>query len=434
MSEGIFGWLVTEEELEQVSEEKIDVGGEGGFVRSTIAEYIFSTRWGVTNTTIQEQQASDEGLHYDFVRTTRSGDKFAYYCDLREAADMIHSYSKSMQDNPFGPELYLTMTADLDTIVGWGSDEKSPHDVYDTGLFFFCEMKTWSQGYKNHKANLVFVPSLVQAIALAEGILDEPIYNYRELARQPLESIVDMCEDLYGIPAPPIEATWRDIPPILQRGRSDLLEARKKLWLALGADGDNPEFWKGRKPGDKGIPSNSPIGKLLGAIMSQNVGGKPWKMKMVAEVSSMFNPILPSTHHDSGEPLSSGLRTYALGENGEILIDEETGEFVTVLNEEAAGSSFNRIPVVLKVWKSLDDAAAESESQTSVSYPEIPEQWNGITPKELISSAKKILSDENLDLSDLDGPTPKRKKFLDEFSDKMSMNEEEIDTWKEYFA
>jgi hypothetical protein len=428
--------------------QKADVGGDEVWVSSNICQWKLRARFKVANIAIPDGTVDDLGLAYDFRRETFSKTGSDYYCLTSDDAKKLHGVAKEefgqnriawrLTSTPF----MLTMTADLSTMVGWSSDRK-PQDVFENGLMrevqYYSWFRTGAMSY--HGSNLIFVPSLLQEIGLAYGMISDRIYDYREVASIPdTAAALAQCEELFGTPPVGVDETVNDMKPIEHRSEHGALyRARKEIWKALGADTSHSNYWTARTHSDtnKGVVPGTPLHQLLGFVSVTQYPGEGGAImaathEIPAELSTVINPIakmgdewLRSVERDPvRQPLPF---KFKVDDNGEHVLDENGTEILEPDNEWGE-KGWNRFPVVLRVWRDISEAGFTSDEDTS-EYPPLPKEWDsqGVTKNEWVMVANEYITKNG---GKLTGPLiTKMSKDAE-----MAVTKEEIEAWKPYLV
>lgn len=208
-------WLYEGEEEE---EEKVRLPEGAEFTNDTTGFWQCGIMWSIyTDAGIE---MDDLEIPYDGRVKLPTDASFWYWTNNHEEHALEAKKAVGLE---FNPNLVWHWRCDTSTIIGWGSTDQSPQDIFGDTIEWDAQATTLNSSKRRHQFHMITLPSMVQALALRQGALKKPVYDYMDFAR--------------------VMATINDsnAPELLERfvrphdyQESELWAARADIWSALG--------------------------------------------------------------------------------------------------------------------------------------------------------------------------------------------------------
>ena len=225
-------WLVKKMEEADVEDVEIDIPTGGDFVRGFAGEWTQNVMYRLY--TGSEIDFKEMGIKYDHKIFTKSETGIWWYWYQRSgaleqataAAAVLNEISGDKRNRPNSIWRWEMPTSTMlnyqgDVPVAERFGEAITNDISITGL----------RSTARTQYHLLFLPSFVQALGLAGGIISEQVYNYDNLIYDPEQVTPEYCSRMVG----EIEAKdtkWET---------GELWNARSEIWAAFGED--NPKAY-----------------------------------------------------------------------------------------------------------------------------------------------------------------------------------------------
>lgn len=253
-----FSWLWKDEELEVEPELKVPEGGS--FVNGFAGQWTIAPMWKFW---IGEEIDLDEyGVEPDAKQKLNNGTNIYWRPENHEAAVAA---GKAVGQK-YGPKAVLRWEMPTTTMLNFGGT--SAQETFGDTIAFDSPM-TSMFGDNRHEYQMLFLPSLVQEMAMTSGIIKERVYEYDGLTSD---------NDLVNA-----EYQKRMIGEDKNYEESELWQARVKLWQELG-ENDAKKYTVNQK-GKTDTDS-----KLLGGCISITVRRQT---QLWARVARVANPRVP---------------------------------------------------------------------------------------------------------------------------------------------
>lgn len=311
MSGNAFGWLWKDEELEVEPEIKVPEGGN--FTNGFAGQWTIAPMWKYW---VGEEVDLDEvGVMPDAKQKLNNGTNVYWRPENHESAVAA---GKAIGQK-FGPRAVLRWEMPTSTMLNFGG--ANVNETFGDTIAFDVNM-TSMFGDSRHEYQFMFLPSLVQEMAITSGLLKERVYEYDGM----------MTDNEQVNP----EYTKRMIGEDKNFEESELWQARVKIWQALG-ENDAKKYTVNQK-GKTDTES-----KMLGGCISVTVRRQTTFWARVARVANPKEP-------------KEGKQAYGVW-------------------------------TVARIWPTKDAATAELGTKEEVEatageYPEMPEGWEGASPKD----------------------------------------------------
>lgn len=212
-------WLTKEEE-EFEPTFKLPEGG--GFNTGQIGEWHLGALYKIMAD--KSVNMDTLGITYDGRQEFPNGNNVNYYWlpDNRASADDAAKQTGSQ----YGAQFVWHWMMPTNTFLNFGAKEKKASDVFGEKIEFDVPLVGWGSA-KHPLFQLIMLPSLVQAIALKQGLIEKTVYDYVNLPPDKKEDAVEITTEL--------EAHY------LNAETGVLVNARQELWSALGEE--NPKTY-----------------------------------------------------------------------------------------------------------------------------------------------------------------------------------------------
>lgn len=166
-------------------------------------------------------------LPYDARQVLAAGSgAFYFWHNTREGFQKATAACEEL-GKKYGPNLTWRWEMPMAEILGWTS-EKNPVETFGETRSAEVDIAPLTSKRNRHKYQMIVLPSALQALAIGEGLLQEPIYDYAgELSklRSKLEAGVSLHDDMERL-----------IGNEKEFANSELWKARVRLWKVFGEE------------------------------------------------------------------------------------------------------------------------------------------------------------------------------------------------------
>jgi len=365
-----YDWLSKKMADADVKDADVHIPTGGDFVRGYAGEWTQRAMWKLYTTS--DIDMKELGIPYDAKIPTRSGGGFFWY--WRQAGggyDNAIAACKAVDWR--SPNNVWRWEMPSSTMLNWSGSE----DIADTfGDNISVDVSIVGlMSTKRAEFHLLFLPSLVQSLALVSGILDEQIYNYDNLIFDAESVTTEYCRRMVG------EAEGKDT----KYEDGELWDIRTQIWLAMGEE--NPKTYTvGKDP--KTDTASDKLAMPLSLLKTPGIGF--WaRMSRVAALS------MPSDR------------------------DKENDRYPFGMN------------VMSQVWMTKEDAMKDLDVDSEVGgHPDLPEEWLGTPIGDFRAWVVKYIADNyDGDSKEAVVKAVKKNKALES---SLSIKPEELVPWIEY--
>lgn len=360
-----FDWLKKQMEGAGEGEEKVNLPGDGDFQRGIAGLWKQAPMFRMYFENGLDPK--EFGISFTSKIPTRSGGGAFFYWNHTAEMTKFATEAAKLKEWKSAPRVWRWETPSAN-ILNWSGDEDP---ITTFGETFAIDIDLVGLGSKRRTAlHLLFLPSLVQSIAIASGAFDNEIYAYENLATRGEDVTEEYCTRLVG----PAEGQDVDYEA------GELWQARTEIWAALGET--NPKAWTTGQGGSTDTTSEKLALPL--AILSTP------KISIASMISRVATPRMPTPH-------------------------------------EAANTD-NPYPfpmnIVTKSWTSKEEAVKELGGDSDM--PPVPAEWaSSSTPVQFRAWVVKWLSDNYADKTKAQVLNSVRQKDLSE----IAMSSEELIPW-----
>lgn len=358
MSDKPFGWLWQDDA--ELEEPVIKVPEGGNFPSGFAGQWTIAPMWKFW---VDETVDLDElGVVPDAKQKLNNGTNVYWRPEHNAEA----TASGKAMGQKFGPRAVLRWEMPTTTMIGFNGE--SAQETFGDTIAFDVNM-TSLFGDTRHEYQMLFLPSLVQEMAITSGLLKERVYEYDGML---------MDADLVN------EAYQEKMIGGKEFEQSELWQARLKIWQALG-ENDAKKYTVNQK-GKTDTDS-----KMLGGCISVTVRKQTTLWARVARVA---NPKLPK----------EGKTSYGIYTVARIWPTKDAAL--------------------------AEMGVDESKSDDGKDYPPMPEGWEGASPADWIEWIKaQFASDLSKPRPALEASIKKQRKALVE---SFACSPEDVIAWLDY--
>lgn len=211
-------WLTKEEEFEPTF--KLPEGSS--FTGGKVGEWHLGALYKIMVT--KDIDLESLKITYDGRQEYPNGNYVNYYWlpDNRAQADD----AAKQTGGKYGAQFVWHWMMPTNTFINYRGKDKSVTEQFGEKIEFDIPLVGWGSD-KHPLFQLIMLPSLVQALALKQGMIDKPVYDYNNLPPYRKEDAIVITADL--------EAHY------LNAETGMLVKARQELWAAL--DEENPKTY-----------------------------------------------------------------------------------------------------------------------------------------------------------------------------------------------
>ena len=289
--------------------------------------------------------------------------KFRYYFATKDEADAAAEACGST----FGSETVWVLETPTSTVLNLQDPEARAK--FGEQIRYDIEIKTPSSVKSRHLYHLIALPLAVQAMALAMGYIQEPVFNVNELVRPDEEQYTDEFQkDYIGDP---------DNKKVEGMLDSVLGKRRAELWAALG---------------EKDAKAYRTMGSGKFATTSEKLSNclaiveRVWKAPVWGEILSVHDPRIGAVNNSNGNRLrvAAIVRLFANKEAAQVAADEQNAARAARDGGAPATASGGTLkPALPKDWKDIGEAEFLSELKNYAKKPAVLAAKDlGITPDE----------------------------------------------------
>jgi hypothetical protein len=363
-------WL--EKQMAAVNDDEVEVRlpSGGDFVRGFAGQFTQNAMYKLYTTA--DVDLKELGIKYDVKIPTRNEAGIFWYWFQRPGAhDNALAACKAIDwrapNNVWRWEMMtstmLNYSGEEDVTEKFG--EVIALDVDVTGLL----------STRRTELHLLFLPSLVQALGVAGGIIPEIIYNYDNLIFDPESVNPEYCQRMVG------EIEGKDT----KYEEGELWQARTEIWAAFGEE--NPKAWTANKD-PKTDTSSAKLSVPLALISKPGIS-------LWSRVTRIAAPRMPSDKEKEKDQFPFGMNVVS-----EIWPDKETAMKALEVDSEAGG------------------------------HPEIPGEWAGTPVGDFRAWVVKYIADnyEGVEKDKVIAAVKKNKAL----ESSLALTADELVPWIEY--
>lgn len=211
--------------------EETDDGYRPRMPESAILTNDFSGKW---TCSLMYRKWVEEGIDLDNLRlpyasrhTLTAGSGAFYY--WKNSQEGYAEAERACQEigSKYGPNLSWRWEMPMNTILGWQS-EKDPVETFGEFRGNDVDIIPMSNRKNRHRYQMIVLPSALQAMAVAEGYLAAPIYDYAaslSALRDKIDAGHDLSDDMVRL-----------IGSEKEYASSELWKVRVALWKALNEE------------------------------------------------------------------------------------------------------------------------------------------------------------------------------------------------------
>lgn len=318
-----------------LSDKEVEVPSGGDFTPSGLigSKWVGAVlnRVGWTEVDLAETNPEIKFNH----RSVSGGGKYRYYIQDSEMA----AAAQEAIGSDYKPEVVWNMSVASGDILNFANDDIKA--AFGDGPSFDVVIKTPKSAKYRHEFQLITLPYMVQAIAIAAGILKDRVFNANELLDGTRDFSDEFQRTMIGDPDGKSAEAMLD---------SELGARRTALWVALGEN--NPLAYLPIGKTGKYAATNETFSQLLG------IYSRAWKAPLPAEVVSFYDPRVDAHWTDtSGEEkrqrVSAFTRFFADAEEARVEANRQ-------LTERASRDSSDGEPELPSEWAGYKDMFIEN--------------------------------------------------------------------------